>query len=174
MATFTILQTSLSILKGFKSRGRSIIPSFFKSETANERPCKSYVKFVLAKDYRDTFPELSSSSWIVHWCRQREPENPNITPHSTACFFFFPMGCCFQWTVPLLSDEEKLFKSHLISVVSIQKESNLIYCSSNGWNTTLLNVIKNLISAPSPNKSIGNMVLTDPKKENEAVIFQYN
>lgn len=90
MATFTILQTSLSILKGFKSRGRSIIPSFFKSETANERPCKSYVKFVLAKDYRDTFPELSSSSWIVHWCRQREPENPNITPHSTACFFFFP------------------------------------------------------------------------------------
>lgn len=87
---------------------------------------------------------------------------------------FFPMGCCFQWTAPLLSDEEKWFKSHLICVVSIQKESNLIYCSSNGWNTTLLNVIKNLISAPSPNKSIGNMVVTHPEKENEAVIFQYN
>ena len=75
-------------------------------------------------------------------------------------FFFFPMSFCFKWTGLLHSDKGKLFKSHLICVVSIQKECNLIYCSSNGWNTTLLNVIKNPISAPSPNKSIGNMVVT--------------
>lgn len=86
--TFSILSISLSILKGFRSRRCSITPSLLKSETANGRPCKSYVEFVLAKDYRDTFPELSSSSWIVHWCRQREPENPNIPPHSTTCGFF--------------------------------------------------------------------------------------
>lgn len=151
--------TPSTTLKGFKFRRCSTTSSFFKSET-NERPCKSYVEFVLAKDYRDTFPELSSSSWIVHWCREREPGIPNITLQLT--FFFFPMGCCFKWTALLHSDKGKWFKSHLICVVSIQKESNLIYCSSNGWNTTLLNVIKNLISAPSPNKSIGNMVVTYP------------
>lgn len=152
------LSTPSATLKGFKFRRYSFAWSSFKFETANERPCKSCPEFVLAKDYRDTFPELSSSSWIVHWCRKREPENPNIT----LWFFFFPIGCCFRKTALLHNAKGKWLKSHSIHVVSIQKESKLIYCSSNGWKTAFLNVIKNLISAPSPNKSIRNMVVTSP------------
>lgn len=83
------LSTPSTTLKGFKFRRYSITWSSFKSETTNERPCKSCVEFVLAKDYRDTFPELSSSSWIVHWCRESEPENPNITLQLFFSFFFF-------------------------------------------------------------------------------------
>lgn len=143
-------------LKGFKFRRYRF---HFKFETANERPCKSCMEFVLAKDYRDTFPELSSSSWIVHWCRKREPENPNIT---LWLFFSFPRSCCSKKTALLHNVKGKWLKRHLIHVVSIQKESKLIYCSSDGWKTAFLNVIKNLISAPSPNKSIRNMVVTNP------------
>lgn len=47
------LSTPPTALKSFKFRRCSITSSFFKSETANERPCKSFVEFALAKDYRE-------------------------------------------------------------------------------------------------------------------------
>lgn len=153
------LSTPPTALKGFKFRRCSITSSFFKSEIANERPCKSFVEFVLAKDYREIpFQSLAGA----HELSIDAGKGSQAIQIALCNFFFPPMGCSFKWTALLHSDKGKWFKSHLFCVVSIQKESNLIYCSSNGWNTTLLNVIKTLISAPSPNKSIGNMVVTYP------------
>lgn len=162
IAPFTLLVSAFHNTKGFEFMGYSITWSSFKPEPANERPCKSCVEFALAKDYRDTFPKLSSSSWIVHWCKEREPENPHTTVQLFLSFFLllWVVVSSEQLYLTMWNDKGKWFKSHLICVVSIQKESKLIYCSLNGWNTTLLNVIKNLRSAPGLNKRIRNTVAT--------------
>lgn len=146
----------------------SITWSSFRPEPANERPCKSCVEFVLTKDYRDTFPKLSSRiSWIVHWCKESEPKSPNTTVQT---FILFPVNSS---TLRYETLKGNYLKGHLICVVSVQRNANWSIGSGKFCDDMSLKK-KTLNLALSPNKILRKAIVCalSRRGKNETVIFQ--